>query len=91
VLYTALITRLDIAFAAVKLSCFMNALTIDHIEAVDRVIQYLFSTRFLAIRYRPVGSEEPINSAESASIFTATSDAIFADNPNQKSSEGFLF
>src|SRR5699024_7024671 len=34
-LYTALITRPDAAFAAVRLSCFMNEPTIDHMGAVD--------------------------------------------------------
>jgi hypothetical protein len=88
VLYAALITRPDIAFAAVKLSCFMNAPTTDHMEAVDRVIQYLFSTRFLAIRYSHVATKA---TADTAAIFTAASDAAFADNSDRKSSEGFLF
>jgi hypothetical protein len=55
--------------------------------AVDRVIQYLCSTRFLAIRYAPANSA----SQESASIFTIASDTAFGDNPDRKSSEGFLF
>lgn len=52
--------------------------------AVDRVIQYLYFTRFLAIRY-------VLKQQDSTSIFTAASDAAFADNPDRKSSEGFLF
>lgn len=86
-LYASLITRPDVAFAAVKLSCFMNAPMTDHMEAVDRVIQYLYSTRFLAIRYAPADSDKQ----DPASIFTAASDAAFADNLDRKSSEGFLF
>lgn len=88
VLYAALITRPDIAFTAVKLSCFINAPNTDHMAAVNRVIQYLFSTRFLAIRYSYKATEA---TADTAAIFTAASDAAFADNSNRKSSEGFLF
>ena len=89
-LYTALITRPDAAFAAVRLSCFMNRPTIDHMGAVDRLIQYLYTTRFLAIRYSPINVDlDPLS--HEAAIFTAASDAAFADNPDRKSSEGFLF
>ena len=48
--------RLDIAFAALKLSHFLTNLSKEHFSAVDRVITYLYCTRYDAITYR--GNEE---------------------------------
>lgn len=62
----------------------MNAPTHDHMATMDRLIQYLYSTRFLAIQYGPQDSQ-------SANIFTAASDPAFADNLDRKSSKSFLF
>lgn len=46
----------------------------------------LYSTRFLSIRYAyQPGDQDP------TSLFTAASDAAFVDNPDRKSSEGFIF
>lgn len=49
-------------------------------ELANSVIQYLHSTRYLAIRFGP-------NSIP----FHAASDAAFADNPDRKSTEAYLF
>jgi hypothetical protein len=53
-----------------------------HLIAADHLISYLYGTKDLAICY---------DSSQDNQIFTASSDASFADNPNRKSSKGFIF
>jgi hypothetical protein len=50
-LYATTITRPDVARAANKLSEFLTNLSQIHLQAVDRAIQYLHSTKSLAIEY----------------------------------------
>jgi len=49
VLYTAIMIRPDIAFAASLLSQFLTNPSPEHFVAVDWTIRYLFGTRFLAL------------------------------------------
>ena len=49
-------------------------------NAVDHAISYLYRTRNLAIEY----------SATKKPIFQYTSNTAFADNPDRKSSDGYL-
>jgi transposase InsO family protein len=82
VIYVAIITRPDVAFIAAKLSEFMQNPSPAHMQAIDRVILYLYRTRFLAICYIKKDFEDAVQ---------ASSDASFADNPDRRSSGGFLF
>ncbi|KAJ6110204.1 hypothetical protein N7486_002439 [Penicillium sp. IBT 16267x] len=52
-------------------------------QAINRVISYLYHTRFHALTYRPRRSEED----EAVALF---SDASFADNSDRKSSKGYI-
>jgi hypothetical protein len=82
VIYASIITRPDIAFVAAKLSEFMQNPSPEHMQAIDRVILYLYRTRFLAICYKRNDFEV---------VLQAASDASFADNIDRRSSGGFLF
>jgi hypothetical protein len=53
-----------------------------HLKAADHLIAYLYRTKDLALCY---------DGSKGITAFTAASDASFADNPDRKSSEGFLF
>ena len=82
ILYVAISTRPDIAFAAARLSRYNCRPGKAHQEAADRVIQYLYRTRYRCIQFR---HESTVTS------FVCASDAFFADNTlDQKSSQGFV-
>ena len=77
-------TRPDIARAAGKLSEFLQNSSAQHQGAANRVITYLYGTRYYAIEYSPTAIEQQ--------VFTCTSDTAFADDPaTRRSTEGFLF
>lgn len=80
-LYATMITRPDAARAVNKLSEFLTNPGPKHLDAIDRVIVYLYQTRFLAIEY---------NGQSASEIFTIASDASFGDNSDRKSTEGYL-
>jgi Reverse transcriptase (RNA-dependent DNA polymerase) len=81
ILFAAISTRPDIAFAASRLARYNQNPDDLHQEAADRVLKYLYATRNLCIRY---GHE---NSGES---FICSSDSSFADNSvDRKSSQGY--
>lgn len=80
ILYAAITTRPDVSYPVARLSTFMMNPSNDHMELANRVIQYLYSTRYLAIRFGP-----------NSTPFHAASDAAFADNPDRKSTEAYLF
>lgn len=86
IIYVAIIIRADVAFAAAKLSLFMVNPSPEHMKWADRIIQYLYNTLFLAIRFC---LKE--NSSVDFSDFFAAADAAYADNPDRKSSEGYVF
>ncbi|KAF7543720.1 hypothetical protein G7046_g9943 [Stylonectria norvegica] len=78
ILYAAVITRPDIAFAVSRLARFMENPSDMHCEAADRVLNYLYATRFLALQFG--GGDE----------FQIHSDASFADNTaDRKSSQAY--
>jgi hypothetical protein len=82
ILYVAISTRPDIAFAVARLSRYNCRPGKTHQEAADRVIQYLYRTRY---RYIQFGHES------TATSFVCASDASFADNTlDQKSSQGYI-
>lgn len=79
--YATTITRPDAAKAAAKLSQFLMNPGPQHQNAVDRVICYLYTTRFRAIEF---GIGSGLESIEFAS------DASYGDNPDRKSSAGYI-
>ena len=80
--YAAIATRPDIAKVASHLASFMLNPGPEHFLAVDRVLAYLNYTQHVGIQYN--GDAEP------AECFTTSSDAAFGDNPDRRSSEGYL-
>jgi hypothetical protein len=100
--YPAVITRPDIARAAQKLAEFLINPGPAHYAAADRVITYLKGTKYHSlvfgapttspgVEYTPTIATETAANADIQARFTASSDASFADNPDRKSTEGFLF
>src|SRR5271170_5132927 len=78
-LYIAVITRLDVAFAVSRLSRFITNPGPKHHEGADQVLHYLKHTRSLALQY---GGEDH---------FRVASDASFADNSiDRKSSQAYV-
>jgi hypothetical protein len=79
ILYIAVITRPDIAFAVSRLSRFNNNPGPEHHEAVDRILLYLKNTHGLALQ---LGG---------GNGFLVASDASFADNAlDRKSSQAYI-
>lgn len=78
VLYAAVITRPDIAFATSRLARHLLNPGPQHHKAADRVLGYLYETRFLALQ---LGGRDDLQVA---------SDASFADNTrDRKSSQAY--
>ena len=77
-LYAAVITTPDIAFAVSRLTRFNSNPSSLHHKAIDRVLYYLQRTRYMALQYG--GADD----------FEVASDASFADNSlDRKSSQAF--
>ena len=86
--YATTITRPDAAKATSKLAEFLLNPGPKHLDAIDRVIQYLYQTRYYAIEY---GVQiEGDNIQLTAKSVEFASDASFGDNRDRKSSEGYL-
>ena len=82
ILFAAISTRPDIAFAAARLSRFNQRPGQYHQDAADRVIRYLYRTRHFCIQY---------GHQSTATSFVCASDASFADNTiDRKSSQGYI-
>lgn len=78
ILYTAVITRPDVAFAVARLARFNQNPGPEHHRAADQVLRYLHVTRSLALK---LGGGDYLRVA---------SDASFADNSiDRKSSQGY--
>jgi hypothetical protein len=84
-LYAAITTRPDVAFAVLRLAWFnRNSMPIHH-EAVDRVIRYLYGLKHMAICY---GGD---TGGSGTQAFIYASNASFADNSiDRKSSQGYI-
>jgi hypothetical protein len=80
-LFATTITRPDAARTANKLSEYNLNPGPRHLEAVNRLIGYLYGSRYLAIEF---------SSQRSSTVFLAASDAAFGDNEDRKSTEGYL-
>ncbi|CAG8897453.1 unnamed protein product [Penicillium nalgiovense] len=86
--YATTISRPDAAKATSKLAEFLLNPGPKHLDAIDRVIQYLYQTRYYAIEY---GVQiEGNNMQLAAKSVEFASDASFGDNRDRKSSEGYL-
>ena len=84
VVYSGLMTRVDMANSARKLSAFMSNPSSAHMRHVDHLITYLDTTLHNdALPLGPRPSFPP--------IFFAASDAAFADNADRTSSFGYVF
>ena len=82
ILFAAISTRPDIAFAVARLSRFNQRPGQKHHDAADRLIQYLYRTRNSCIQY---------GHQSTATSFICASDASFADNTlDRKSSQGYI-
>src|SRR5436190_1573921 len=83
ILFAAITTRPDIAFAVSRLARFNTNPSESHHQAANQTIQYLYNIKERALRY-----EDDNNRAR---LFIYTSDASFADNTiNRKSSQGYI-
>jgi hypothetical protein len=96
-LFAAITTRPDIAFAVSRLARFNQNPGEEHHKAVDRVIRYLYRTRTLAICYRSgvgISTEQDTEGhfqRHSFQELRVASDASFADNTeDRKSSQGYV-
>ncbi|KJK84936.1 hypothetical protein H633G_11239 [Metarhizium anisopliae BRIP 53284] len=87
ILFAAISTRPDIAFAVSRLARHnLNPSEVHH-RAADRVIQYIYPTRSFALR---LGNNDQENT-EPIETFIGSSDASFADNTeDRKSSQGYV-
>lgn len=79
ILYAAVITRPDVAFAAARLARFNANPGPEHHAAADQVLLYLRATKALALQFG------------GADTFVVASDASFADNTlDRKSSQAYV-
>jgi hypothetical protein len=83
ILYAAVVSRPDIAFAASQLCQFNTNPSPEHRREADRVLGYLAQTKHLAIEYSADTS--------SSRVFEVSSDASFADDTEtRRSTQGYL-
>jgi hypothetical protein len=83
ILYTAIITRLNIARATCKLKEFLQNLSPRHHQAADQGLRCLHTYCYYAVEF--------LFSVEPEHVFECSSDATFAHNMlDRKSSEGYL-
>ncbi|KAI9038949.1 Ty1/Copia family ribonuclease HI [Aspergillus affinis] len=80
--YPAMITGPDIAFMINHLSEALKNPSQDYICAADRVIEYLYNTRFFALEFSAKGEDQE--------VAIITSDAAYGDRPDRRSSAGYL-
>ena len=78
--YSTTTTRVDAAKATAKLAQFLTNPGPEHCHAIDRVICYLYTTRYLALEYGTL--EDGVETVQIAS------DASYGDHPDRKSSAG---
>jgi hypothetical protein len=81
-IYPSITTRPDVAYAAARIAQHLKNPSQDHIDAANRIIKYLDSTKTLAIEYSADNLQDS---------FIFATDAAFADNPDMRSTEGYIF
>jgi hypothetical protein len=81
ILYTAIMIRPDVAYAASQLSHHLTNPGAAHFQAADRVLSYLYRTKRLGIQY----------GAHKGSQLLICGDASFADDrESRRSSQGYI-
>jgi hypothetical protein len=90
--YVAVITRPDIAKPISRLAEFLLNPSDQHVYLVDRIMEYLWPTRFLAIQFNGTSDSAELIKINHSSVpreLRIASDAAFADDPEtRKSSQG---
>jgi hypothetical protein len=82
-IYTAVMIRPDVAFAASELSKHLLNPSRRHLSAAAQALRYLYATRYVGIEYGGFGE---------AQFLVISSDASFADDePTRRSSQGYMF
>ncbi len=82
ILYTSIMIRPDVAYAAAYLSQHLTNPSIDHIKAARQVMRHLFLTRKHALTF---------GASNSAQALRIASDASFADDTfTRRSSQGYI-
>jgi hypothetical protein len=76
-------TQPDVAFTAAKLLKFVQNPLRQHIKAINWAICYLHGTKNHAIKY--------FNKNKGTTVFTGTNNAAYTNNPDHKSSKGYIF
>ena len=88
ILFAAVVTRPDIAFAISRLSRHNTNPNESHHNAADRVLRYLYNTRGYCIQY---GSTNTMTARIYSGDLICASEASFADNTlDRKSSQGYI-
>jgi hypothetical protein len=88
ILFAAVVTRPDIAFAISRLSRYNTNPNESHHNAADRVLRYLYNTRGYCIQY---GSTNTMTAQIYSGDLICASDASFADNTlDRKTSQGYI-
>jgi hypothetical protein len=88
-LYPAIVTRPDVAYAASKLSQFNTNPSTTHRHEAERAMKYLYNTKKLAIEY--TGTPGPTELVSLDENYYTASDASFADSViDRKSTQGWL-
>ncbi len=85
-MYAAVATRPDIAFAVNRLASFTANPTMCHWTAAKRVLRYLKGTKDKGIMY-----SQPTDTSSSHNHITGYSDASFANNYDRTSVSGYAF
>jgi hypothetical protein len=87
ILFAATVTRPDIARATSHLAEFLKNPSKQHLEAADRVISYLYSTRHLALEYSGTNGNQEIQ----FDTMECTADSAFGTCSDRRSTQGFVF
>lgn len=91
ILYVAVITRPDVAFAASRLGRHNINPGEEHHRAADQVLHYLKNTRNFALEFGTTSTFDTFIRIPIDDEYVAASDASFADNTeDRKSSQGFI-
>jgi hypothetical protein len=89
IMYAAVVTRADTAYAVNLLSRFLLNPSKKHLEAADHCLAYLDTYRTLAIQYSDLPNQDKTTTGPR--VFHCSSNAAFADNSDRKSSYGYVF
>jgi hypothetical protein len=87
ILFAATVTRPDIARATSHLAEFLKNPSKQHLEAADRVIAYLYTTRHLALEYSGTNGNQEIQ----FNTMECTADSAFGTCSDRRSIQGFVF